>query len=193
MEGEENQRALKLRNSSEGDRPILSLAVSRFVKFQKPRPAGNSVVFGASTDHRKWYPCIKYKDTYYVFTGTETSVDAEVFNNVVSSLGITIGNEKDAMNLAEVFLDITDGKPERRDSRVIAKPSDINFPDRRTNSETARIEQILTQPAVKLEYGKYVVDLFYFELPSAIVSKWTFMISPSAFIRVERTALLKFD
>jgi hypothetical protein len=142
--------------------------------------------------HPAFYPAIFYEDKLYVFSESEFKTDAEIFNLFLEKANLKIENEREAAELANLYFSVTRGYFENKGKLILSGVEDVPLSYRKDNeSETKRLQEVITSPRTKMTDGSYEVELYTWEIALGEVKKWNFKIQPDAQVEVESTIIGK--
>jgi hypothetical protein len=136
--------------------------------------------------HPAFYPAVFYREKIYLFTESDVSTDAEIFNLFLKQANLKIESEKEAAELANLYLLFTRGYFENKGKLILSGVEDVPLSYRKAKeAETKRLREIVVAPKSKLVGGNYEVELYTWEMALGEVKKWNFKIQPDAQIEVQ--------
>ena len=134
------------------------------------------------------FPGIEFNGARYVFAGAhcDTSADARIFNLFLKEADLRIESEKEAIELANLYLSITRGYFENQGKLILSGVEDVPPSYRNAEeAETNRLREIVAAPKSTRVGDNYEVELYTWEIFRGEVSRWTFKIQSDAHIEVQ--------
>lgn len=149
---------------------------------------GTFTAVGGMVSHPSWYPALYYNYKLYVFRESHSDVVAntEIFNLFLKEANLRIESEKEAIELANLYLSITRGYFENKGKLILSSVEDLPPPFRNgKESEMNALREIVAAPKSTRVGDNYEVELYTWEIFRGEVSRWTFKIQSDAHIEVQ--------
>jgi len=138
------------------------------------------------TSHPAFYPAVFYKEKIYVFRESDVEANTEIFNLFLKEANLRIESEKEAIELANLYLSITRGYFENKGKLILSSVEDVPPSFRNgKKSEMNALREIVAAPKCTRVGDNYEVELYTWEIFRGEVSRWTFKIQSDAHIEVQ--------
>jgi hypothetical protein len=143
---------------------------------------------------RLWFPSIEYRGKIYAFAGEHFDVeaDAKIFNSFLMESGLKVENEREASELATLYLTITRGYLENGGRLILQSVEDVPLSYRKDKEgETNRLGKIVVALKTASLSDSFDVELFTWEMALGKVNKWIFKIKTNGQIEVHTQTIGK--